>query len=69
MSSDEINKIVDKAFSEAFKQWEQNIESELYPDAFADQYSWLRVKNAIKINNLALKNALKLTLCEMSNND
>ncbi len=65
MTSDEINSIVDKAFADAFSQWERNIEKELYPAAFVDQYSWLRVKGAISINNTALKNALKASLSRL----
>lgn len=61
----EINEIVDKAFAEAFSQWEKSIEEELYPSAFADQYSWLRVKGAISVNNVALKNAIKLSLSRL----
>lgn len=64
-TSNEINEIVDKAFAEAFSQWEKSIEKELYPAAFADQYSWLRVKGAISVNNAALKNAIKLSLSRL----
>lgn len=64
-TSNEINEIVDKAFAEAFSQWEQLIEKELYPAAFADQYSWLRVKGAISVNNVALKNAIKFSLSRL----
>ena len=65
MTSNEINEIVDKAFADAFSQWERNVEKELYPAAFADQYSWLRVKGAIAVNNSALKNAIKLSLSRL----
>lgn len=65
MTSDEINLIVDEAFDAAFSQWSKQIEKELYPAAFADQFSWLRVKGAISINNAALKNALKASLSRL----
>lgn len=53
MSPDEINKIIDEAFNQSFKEWERQIEDELYPSAFADPYSWLRVKNALLVNNVS----------------
>lgn len=65
MTSNEINEIIDEAFADAFSQWERKIENELYPAAFVDQYSWLRVKGAIAVNNAALKSALKLSLSRL----
>lgn len=65
MTSTEIDEIIEKAFADAFAQWERNIEKELYPAAFADRYSWLRVKGAIAVNNTALKNALKISFSRL----
>lgn len=65
MTSDEISAIIDESFDSAFSQWSKQIEKELYPAAFADQYSWLRVKGAMSVNNAALKKALKLSLSRL----
>lgn len=65
MDRNKINNIVDNAFDASFKNWNQQIEKELYPNAFADEYSWLRVKNSLKINNSLLKEALKNALSEL----
>lgn len=65
MDRNAINNIVDNAFDASFMSWNQQIEKELYPSAFADEYSWLRVKNSLKINNSLLKEALKNALSEL----
>lgn len=66
MDRKKINSAVDTAFDTAFKNWNRQIEKELYPAAFPDEYSWLRVKNSLKINNEFLKAALKEALAELS---
>lgn len=68
MTKDKINSVIDSAFDSAFSHWSSEIERELYPDAFSDENSWLRVKNSIRINNLLLKEALKQTLTELAEN-
>lgn len=65
MNNKDIEKIIDTSFDTAFSSWNKQIERELYPAAFANEYSWLRVKNSIKLNNLLLKEALKLSLIEL----
>lgn len=65
MDRGKINSAVDSAFDSAFKNWSHQIEKELYPAAFSDEYSWLRVKNSVKINNEFLKAALKEALAEL----
>ena len=65
MDSNKINSVVDTAFDNAFSNWSKQIEKELYPSAFADEYSWLRVKSSFEINNKFLKAALKQALCEL----
>lgn len=65
MESSKIKQIIDSSFESAFNSWEKQIESELYPDAFVDEYSWLRVKNALKINNRFLKESLQISLTEI----
>lgn len=65
LDSKQICDIVDESFSSAFKAWSRQIESELYPAAFANEYSWLCVKNSLKINNDILKEALKQSLSKL----
>lgn len=65
MDCDKISKIVDAAFDSTFSTWSEQIEKDLYPSAFADEYSWLRVKNSLKVNNLFLKSSLKQILVEV----
>lgn len=65
MNKDKIDSVIDKSFDSAFENWSKQIERELYPAAFADSYSWLRVKNSLKINNSFLKEALKQSLYEL----
>lgn len=65
MDRDKISEIVDTAFDSTFSTWSKQIEKDLYPSAFVDEYSWLRVKNSLKVNNLFLKNSLKQILIEV----
>ena len=65
MDKEIINSTVDSAFDIAFSSWSSQIERELYPSAFADEYTWLHVKHSIEINNNFLKEALKQTLAEL----
>lgn len=65
MTDTEIKTIVEKCFDSSLNSFSQNIERELYPAAFADEYSWLRVKNAISINNALIKNAVSNALSEL----
>lgn len=68
MKKSKINSVVDSAFDSAFSKWSSEIERELYPSAFVDEYSWLRVKAAMEINNSFLKEALKQSLTELLEN-
>ena len=65
MDKDKINSVIDSAFDSTFSKWSSKIQRELYPAAFADEYSWLRVKKALEINNSFLKEALKQSLTEL----
>ena len=65
MDRDKISEIVDTAFDSTFSTWSKQIEKDLYPSAFVDEYSWLRVKNSLNVNNLFLKNSLKQILIEV----
>ena len=65
MENDRICSAVDAAFDNALKAIQPRMEGELYPAAFADSYSWLRVKNAIDLNNAAIRQAVKAALSEL----
>lgn len=58
MKPHEIRELVNSAFDNSFSNWTKCIEKELYPSAFTDEYSWLRVKEALRINNSFLKESL-----------
>ncbi len=59
MKKAEIEKIVDTAFDQAFSKIQPVVDRELYPDAFANKYSWLRVKKVFDLNNAAIRSAVK----------
>lgn len=59
MEKTEIEKIVDTAFDQAFSQIQSAVDKELYPAAFANEYSWLRVKKVFSLNNTAIRKAVK----------
>ena len=59
MQREEIEKIVDTAFDKALVKIQPAVNMELYPAAFANEYSWLRVKNVFELNNKAIRNAVK----------
>ena len=65
METDRICAAVDAAFDNAMKAIQPRMESELYPAAFADSSSWLRVKNAIDLNNAAIRQAVKTALRDL----
>lgn len=65
MDSDKIKQIVDDSFESIFSTWSEQIEHDLYPSAFANQYSWLKVKKSLDQNNRFLKEALKSVLIEL----
>lgn len=65
MEESKITSVIDSSFDSIFKTWSSKIEKELYPSAFADEFSWLRVKKSLEINNAYLKEALKQSLIEL----
>lgn len=65
MNQEKINAAVDAAFDKALAAIQPRMERELYPRAFANEYSWLRVKNAIELNNAAIQQAVKAVLAEV----
>lgn len=65
MNQEKINAAVDAAFDKALAAIQPRMDRELYPRAFAIEYSWLRVKNAIELNNAAIRQAVKAVLAEV----
>lgn len=62
MQVPEIEKIVDSAFDKALDSIRPAVNSELYPAAFADEYSWLHVKSVFDLQNAAMRKAVKEAL-------
>lgn len=64
MNKESIEKIVDTAFDSCFADIQPLIKRELYPAAFANPHSWLKVTAAIDLQNLAIRKAVKQILSE-----
>lgn len=62
MTKSEIEKKIDEVFDSSFSEWENEIGTELRPNSFSDEYSWLKFKKILEINNNFLKSALKDSL-------
>ncbi len=62
MTKNDIEKAVDISFDKALSRIKPAINRELYPAAFADEYSWLRVQAALELNNAAIRSAVKEAL-------
>ena len=54
MLKPEIEKAVDSAFDSALDKMHKFMEKELYPSAFANEYSHLRVKAVFNMQNAYL---------------
>ena len=65
MNQEKINAAVDAAFDKALAAIQPRMDWELYPRAFANEYSWISVKNAIDLNNAAIRQAVKSVLAEV----
>lgn len=65
LTKKQIDNVVDASFDNAFADLSTSLKSELYPSAFVNEYSWIRVQNALKINNNHLKDAIKQCLQEL----
>lgn len=65
MNRSEIERIVDLSFDRALGSVRPDIEKELYPGAFTDPSSWLRVKAVFNLQSDAMRAALKETLSEI----
>lgn len=62
MQKSDIEKIVDATFDKALAKIEPAVNRELYPGAFANEHSWLNVKSVFKLNNAAMRSAVKEAL-------
>lgn len=65
MDKASIEKTVDAAFASCLEEIQPLINRELYPAAFANEYSWLRVKAVFNLQNEAISKALKKVLIEI----
>lgn len=65
MNRSEIEKIVDSSFDQALRAIRPRVDKELYPAAFANQYSWLRVKAVFDLQNQAMRAAVKDALSQL----
>lgn len=65
MDKSSIEKAVDKAFDESLQKIRPFVNKELYPAAFANEYSWLHVKSVFNHQNKAMREAMKMALCEI----
>ncbi len=62
MQKTDIEKIVDTSFDKALTKIAPAVNRELYPAAFANEHSWLRVKSVFDLNNAAIRRAVKEAL-------
>lgn len=65
MTKSEIERIVDKSFAAALHEIQPCVNRELYPAAFANEYSWLRIKAVFDLQNSAMCTAVKNALSEI----
>lgn len=65
MEKSKIERIVDRSFDEALARIQPAVNRELYPAAFVDEFSWLRVKATFELNNQAIRAAVKESLTEI----
>lgn len=65
MLKPEIDKAVDSAFDCALDKMHKFMERELYPSAFANEYSHLRVKAVFNMQNAVICEAVKTALSEI----
>ncbi len=65
MDSASVERVVDSAFDSCLKEIQPLINRELYPAAFANEYSWLRVKAVFDLQNEAIHKAVKKALSEL----
>ncbi len=64
----DVKAIVDKASEgKCLNEFKKKLSNELYPDAFADEYSWLRVKGALEAHDEYVRSYLIEALKEILN--
>lgn len=62
MKKTDVEQIVDSAFDKALNAIMPLVNRELHPGAFANEYSWLRVKSVFDLQNAAIRDAVKESL-------
>lgn len=65
MDRKKIEEIVDDCFDRELERIRCEVNRELYPAAFANEYSWLHVKALFDLNNQAMRRAVKSALAEI----
>ena len=65
MDKSAIEKTVDSAFDSCLSEISPLVNQELYPAAFANEYSWLRVKTVFDLQNSAIRKAVKKALSDV----
>lgn len=65
MDKSVIEKAVDSAFNSCLSEIYPLVDQELYPAAFANEHSWLRVKAVFNLQNSAIRKAVKKALSDV----
>ena len=65
MDKSVIEKAVDSAFDSCLSEIYPLVDQELYPVAFANEHSWLRVKAVFNLQNSAIRKAVKKALSDV----
>lgn len=60
-----IEKTVDSAFDKCLEEIRPLVSRELHPNAFADEYSWLRVQTVFDLQNKAIRKAMKTIMIDL----
>ena len=69
MDKTSIEKAVDSAFDSSLEEIRPLINRELYPAAFANEYSWLKVKAVFDLQHSAIRKAVKRALSDLLSED
>ena len=65
MDKAKIERVVYSSFDKALSYIQPAVNLELYPAAFANEFSWLRVKAVFELNNAAIRRAVKESLVDL----
>lgn len=60
-----IEKTVDSAFDKCLEEIRPLVSRELYPAAFANEYSWMRVQAVFDLQNKAIRKAMKSIMIDL----